>query len=120
MVGSEVLLSSRRMLGLKHKRRNKTPTFSASRNVDEEGGMKKNCWELEVEKTITSQQRDSRLRPNPRKRQEIRAETFEDGHSSEESLLELRITGVSHSIRSVAVGEPHVTFSQGGVRTLHV
>ena len=51
-----------------------------------------------MEKTSTSQQRhpaDHRVRPNPRKRQEIRAETLED--SSEESLLELRITGVSHS-----------------------
>ena len=52
-----------------------------------------------MDKTSTSQQRhpaDHRVRPNPRKRQEIRAETLED--SSEESLLELRITRVSHSI----------------------
>ena len=64
-----------------HKRRNKRPTFSASRNVDE-GGMKKNCRELEVEIKSTSQQRhpaDHRVRSNPRKCQEIRAETLEDG-----------------------------------------
>ena len=65
-----------------------------------------------MEKTSTSQQRhpaDHRVRPNPRKRQGIRAETLED--SSEESLLELRITGVSHSTdKGVASTELYGTF----------